>query len=638
MKAKMDFLKSFENEELFLNTIKYLSDVMDSRDVYTLGHSERVQKYAVRMGRKMNLSSRQMDALYLASILHDIGKVKVPIDILKSGKKLSKYEFVEMKRHAFYGAHLLGSFRYVEGVQEAIRHHHERYDGNGYPDGLKHDEIPLIARIISVCDAYDAMTSNRSYKKEINAENYAVSELRANKGKQFDPYAVDIFIDLYNEGYISMEKGLYYMSQSNAHSDELAEYFLERAYNLMNDKYLREFINYNIGKLRLKHIDYESALKKFRRFLRYAKDDIIKADIYNNIASVYFNQGKYSNALRYLNKTIKMKGISLEKARAFRYVGNIYFERGKSPEDVIETLDKSREMHNKIEMDIENQKKNLIEKDFSIVRYNRLINFKKELQMDTAKHDDVMGFMHYNYCNFEKAIDYYRQSINLKHFYSDLYGSVRSQSGLALVYIDKKLFKQAEFNLNESMTICENMNDTAGKAMIYNNMGRLYLYWNKKKKAKEFYKKACELAFSIDKKSIARESCRHNLFSYKTKKAQKRLRNKYVKKWPDENASILSDYMIRHFDDMTDKDLKKRYKQTLRFLKKQHKILDHAKTYYLFLKFLKRTDDREHKKYIEGIPEITAQLSGSMIKRRLEKIYDFNKEVSDNKRSGRKSG
>jgi len=188
------FTNSIENEELFLNTIKYLSDVIDAKDEYTIGHSERVQRYSMRVGRSLDLSKSELDVLYLSSILHDIGKVKVPITILKSKKKLNRFEFMEIQRHSVYGAYLLGSFRYVDGLQEAIKHHHERIDGKGYPEGLKGRSIPLFSRIISVCDSFDAMTSKRSYKSGIRSEKHAINEIKRNAGTQFDSVFLDYFL------------------------------------------------------------------------------------------------------------------------------------------------------------------------------------------------------------------------------------------------------------------------------------------------------------------------------------------------------------------------------------------------------------------------------------------------------------
>lgn len=632
MKNRFPLIASFENEELFLNTIKYLSDVIDSRDVYTLGHSERVQRYSMRIGGKLKLSEKKMDILYLASILHDIGKVKVPIEILKSGKKLNKYEFSEMKRHPIYGAYLLGSFRYVSGVQEAIRHHHERFDGKGYPDGLKGNQIPLYSRIISVCDAFDAMTSNRSYIREIKNERHALEEIRKNSGTQFDPKSANLFIELFENGYIHLEKGLYFAEQNSRESVELAEFLLNKAIEKLPAGNDREIARYILGKVFMKLHKFPQALRQFKRHLKHTDNDQLKAEIYNNIASVYYNLEDYDKSLQYNDMVYSIRTAYLEKARAYRYKARVHFDLGKSPDKILSILDKSEHMHRMLEKRIEKRKKSIISKHFSITHYNKLINFSKKIQMDNAKYYDILAYIMYNMADFESSQKYYMKSINLKHFHGDIYGSIRSQSGIAMLYMDMNRFRDAEFNLLESLNMAQHLDDRPGLRMVYNNLGRLYLYWNKPQQAKKYYRKAFRMACSLNRQSLATESCRYLIRNAKSKKTRERLRAQYMALYTKNNNISLSGFIINENDHLTNKALKQKYLHSLKELDERYRVLEYSKIYYLLMKFLKRTNDDEYEKYRNRIPKITSRLSDSIVKRRLNSIYGFSKKISSNKR------
>ncbi len=631
MKGNQKLVSSFENEELFLNTIKYLSDVIDSRDAYTLGHSERVRRYSMRIGKMLELSNNKMDTLYLASILHDIGKVKVPINILKSGKKLNRYEFAEMKRHSVYGAYLLGSFKYVKGIQETIRHHHERYDGKGYPDGLKKKKIPLFSRIIAVCDAFDAMTSDRNYIKEMRSEEYAIKELKKHSGTQFDPEIADIFLKLYKRGYIHLEKGLHFVEQREYVSIELAEFLLKKAISKLKNKEDKALAKYNCGKIYLRNSEYKKALNIFKDFLNYAKNDDIKAEVFNYIASASYHMGDLTSTLKYTDKVINMKNVFLEKARTYRYIAKVLFDKGESPDKIVNTLNKSRDMHDILERRIEKQKSTIMSKQFSVTKYNHLINLSKKIQVDNAKHFDVIAFVMYNLANFDEANYFYSKSINLKHFNGDFYGSVRSQSGIALLHMDMNRFKDAEFNLLEATNLAHRIDDRVGLRMVYNNLGLLYSYWKKEEKAIYYYKKAFELAIKFNKQSYASESCAYLIEKAKSKKTKDNYKKKYLSLHSNNN-SLISDYIIINNGKIEYETLKQLHFKNIEILKKKHRILQYAKLYYKFMKLLKAHNDSDYDKYIEKIPDIISQLSNSVIKKRLVKIYDINTKISRNNR------
>jgi len=179
-------------EETFLETIVALANAVDARDSYTGDHSQRMADLSTKIGQVMELPKDQIEALHWASILHDIGKIGVPDEILNKKGSLTKEEWVIMKEHPVTGAQIVAPVKYLEPVSPIIRAHHEKFDGSGYPYGLVGDKIPLGARILAVVDAYIAICDERIYSKSHTHEE-AIAELRRSSGSHFDPEIVDIF-------------------------------------------------------------------------------------------------------------------------------------------------------------------------------------------------------------------------------------------------------------------------------------------------------------------------------------------------------------------------------------------------------------------------------------------------------------
>lgn len=192
--ARYAFRQYVDIRAAHLETIQALALALDAKDPYTLGHSERVAEYAEEVGRQMNLPESEIELLRYAGILHDIGKIGISDAVLNKVGKLTDAEFQLIQSHTTIGARVVKPMGVLRGVSQVIRHHHERYDGRGYPDGLKGEEIPLAARILAVADAFDAMTSDRVYRAGL-AVDEAVEELIRNKGTQFDPRVVDVFVE-----------------------------------------------------------------------------------------------------------------------------------------------------------------------------------------------------------------------------------------------------------------------------------------------------------------------------------------------------------------------------------------------------------------------------------------------------------
>ncbi len=176
-----------------LETIIGLGEALETRDTYTRGHSERAVEYARVLAKELGLTPEQEDRLRYATILHDIGKIGIPDGILNKPGNLTDEEYTLMKTHPVKGANIVSKIRFLERVAPSIRHHHEHWDGTGYPDGLAGEDIPIESRIVAVLDAYDAMMSDRVYRKAPGRE-YAVDELCRRSGKQFDSKVVTAFL------------------------------------------------------------------------------------------------------------------------------------------------------------------------------------------------------------------------------------------------------------------------------------------------------------------------------------------------------------------------------------------------------------------------------------------------------------
>lgn len=193
--AQSVFSRSAEYEVALRDTVRALVGLIEAKDRYTAGHSERVAHYARRIGEAVRLNRNQLDKLELAALLHDLGKVGVPTTLLNSRGALTADEIAEIRRHPAIGAGFVVGIPGLRDLGETIAHHHERYDGDGYGEGLKADRIPLDARILAVADSYDAMTSDRPYRSKLTAEA-ALSEIADQSGRQFDPRVAGAFLAL----------------------------------------------------------------------------------------------------------------------------------------------------------------------------------------------------------------------------------------------------------------------------------------------------------------------------------------------------------------------------------------------------------------------------------------------------------
>lgn len=179
-------------QETFFTTVYTLAETIEKRDPYTGNHTKRVMEYSLAIGRTLELAEAELTRLQLAAVLHDIGKIGVRDDVLLKPGRLTDEEFAAIKQHSICGAEIMAGISQLQHIIPGIKHHHERYDGRGYPDGLQGEEIDVIARIIAVADTFDAMITDRPYRRGLDID-VAYAELEKNAGTQFDPMVVEAF-------------------------------------------------------------------------------------------------------------------------------------------------------------------------------------------------------------------------------------------------------------------------------------------------------------------------------------------------------------------------------------------------------------------------------------------------------------
>lgn len=188
----------YDLKDLFSGTVNAIIEALDAKDSFTLGRSRRVTFLALKMAKYFKLPMKEAGKLELAGLLHDIGMIGVPEDLLGKPEPLAPTEFEDVKKHVEHGVKILEDIKQLKSVVEIIKYHHEKYDGTGYPYGLKGDDIPLPSQIIAIADSYDGMVSDRAYREGISHEA-AVQKIKEQSGQQFNPIVVDAFVAIADE-------------------------------------------------------------------------------------------------------------------------------------------------------------------------------------------------------------------------------------------------------------------------------------------------------------------------------------------------------------------------------------------------------------------------------------------------------
>jgi putative nucleotidyltransferase with HDIG domain len=192
-------------ESAYMETIEILRYTVEAKDAYTKGHSDRVAEYSCLIGKQLGLSESELKTLRIGGLFHDIGKIGIPDSILLKDSRLSNDEYSEIKNHPSIGAHILSNATIFNDIIPIVKHHHERFDGYGYPNKLKGNNIPYLARITSVADAFDAMTSKRSYRDSLPID-VVKKEFLNNSGTQFDPEIVKVFLEILDTKFSEIDR------------------------------------------------------------------------------------------------------------------------------------------------------------------------------------------------------------------------------------------------------------------------------------------------------------------------------------------------------------------------------------------------------------------------------------------------
>jgi hypothetical protein len=197
--AQYVYLLRIKERRMILNSIMQIVKIMEAKDIYTAGHSIRVAEYCEKIARSMSLNEYDIEIMRSLADLHDVGKIQIDLSILNKMTKLTEKDWTEIKKHPVVSYDIVMQIDFLKSRANAILYHHERVDGKGYPYGKKDEEIPLFAKILMVADAYDAMTTDRPYRKALTKEE-SIVELENNKGTQFDSKVCDVMIDLLKQG------------------------------------------------------------------------------------------------------------------------------------------------------------------------------------------------------------------------------------------------------------------------------------------------------------------------------------------------------------------------------------------------------------------------------------------------------
>ena len=197
--------KQRQDKRIIVQSLKTFANIIDAKDPYTKGHSNRVAKYAKEIARRMEIADEDLDRIYYIALLHDIGKIGISDDVLNKPGKLTDKERIIIEMHTTIGGEILKDFSAIPGIGDGAMYHHEQYAGGGYPLGLQGENIPLFARIICIADAYDAMSSDRCYRPRLEDDNI-LSELVLFTGKQFDPDIVKYMLAMISDGFVTCIK------------------------------------------------------------------------------------------------------------------------------------------------------------------------------------------------------------------------------------------------------------------------------------------------------------------------------------------------------------------------------------------------------------------------------------------------
>ena len=469
--------------ELFFINTQMLSEIIDAKDPYTEGHSERVRLFSVEIGKDLRLSTKDMAVLSLAAKLHDIGKLKIPDNILKKPGPLSPAERNEIERHSIYSEQLLGKHPALEPVLSAIRSHHERLSGQGYPDKLEGEMIPFLSKIITVSDVFDAMTSHRVYRKGVYTDEETVSYIEKNSGIFFDGIIVKSFVKLFKRGVFDFCNGEYLR---RLYPQKAYEYYIKALSKCKTDKW-KEVILFRLGNILNALWKPIEAISYLEKALSYKGE--YRYRIMNEIAFSNYYMGNV-NALyeNFINIKKEEANVPLIEIIRTYFSLLLYYSRKYD-------FDKAYSIVNDLEMMFEEVKRG----EYLLANEDLLVGIeKKRLMFDDfiylqSKSYNMMADIMRNQGEFKKAHRYYNLSIGLKAISGDILGRAMTLYGSALAYLQEGNLKKAKIvALNCLSSNYENI-DKYGIYLANILIADIYREMNQLDKAIFFLIKAKEL-------------------------------------------------------------------------------------------------------------------------------------------------
>ena len=292
--------KTAQIEQISFATIATIASMIEAKDSYTKGHSVRVSEYSARLAKKIGWSDQEVQNLKYIALLHDIGKIGIPDSVLNKPGKLSEIEFDIIKSHTTIGADILKDIETIPGVFVGAKYHHERYDGKGYPNNLVGEEIPEIARIICIADAFDAMNSKRVYRDNLSIEKIC-EQLEKNKGIQFDPYLAEQFLELIRTNQLIVEDDTKSSEEEKTITEESTNLLNQIVKNIEEETKKNEKNDFLTGLLNKKsgELEIAEAIKKGEGCLAFIDLDNLKKtnDILGHLAGDY--------AIKYVGEIIR---------------------------------------------------------------------------------------------------------------------------------------------------------------------------------------------------------------------------------------------------------------------------------------------------------------------------------------------
>ncbi len=482
----MGNILNFNVQDLFVLAVKYLTESIDAKDKYTSGHSDRVRLYAVKVAEYIGLSKNEISTVYLASQLHDVGKAKISEHVLKKKGILSREETLEMEKHVIYAQHILSKHPLLQEVNIIVKHHHERWDGSGYPGGLTGENIPLVSRIIGICDSYDAMTTNRVYRRR-KRDSEAVRELIAHKGTLYDPKFVDAFVALFEAGEIEYLKGMNFSRGFETNAWGEAVKLFKRAEKKFKDPERKYSIELKMLEIHNKMKQLDQSLLTIRKLEQLSSEHgiAINDKFLNENALYHYYKKEFDEVINISEMILSNRHISpLEHARALRHLAMSYWKLNKKEAALVE-MSYCEEIYKELSGSL----MLVHDKNYSIgLKYFELLdeNYQlyEEISLNLAKMHDVQARIQFDLGAFNKALKYYDLSLDLKHDLDDSYGLSISHGGKGKLLSAMGRYEAAEQNFLMNLRTSRNLEIKRGIYLVNLERAKTFVHWGKLRKAK----------------------------------------------------------------------------------------------------------------------------------------------------------